>query len=96
MGGGGRPSARCDNARLECWQSLGTRRLFDFYAYAQSNRAFCGTALHINGMHNFLANLHGRARLDQGDHFFAYNLLFIEFKGILMKLKNVAYAISVE
>jgi len=35
-------------------------------------------------MHNFLEHIHNRARL------------IIEFKGILVKLENVALAISVE
>ena len=30
------------------------------------------------------------------DHFFASSLLLFKFKGIIMKLKNVACAISVE
>ena len=55
-----------------------------------------GTALHINGRRNLLANFHGRARLDQGNRFFAYSLLIIEFKGILVKLIIVAYVIPME
>ena len=53
-------------------------------------RACHESGLHINGMHTFLAHL------DQGNRFFTYISLIIEFKGILMKLKNVALAISVE
>ena len=41
----------------------------------------------------FLAHLHGRAILDQGNSFFAYILFIIEFKGIVMKLKNVPHTI---
>jgi len=55
-----------------------------------------GTALHINGMLSFSANFHGRAKFDQGDHLFAYISLVIEFKEIIVKLRNVALAISVE
>jgi len=47
-------------------------------------------------MCTFLANFYGRARLDHGDRFFAYSLLIIEFKEMLVKLKNVAHAISVQ
>ena len=47
-------------------------------------------------MHTFLAHVHGRARLDQGAWYFAYISLIIEFKGIVMKLKNVSHTISVE
>ena len=63
---------------------------------AQSNRACRVRELNNTGMLTFLAHVHGRAILDQGARFFAYNLLIIEFKGILVKLKNVALAISVE
>ena len=34
--------------------------------------------------------------LDQGARFFAYISLFIDFKGIVMKLKNVSHTISAE
>ena len=64
--------------------------------YAQSNRAYHESALHINGMCTFLAHFHGRAILDQGNRFFAYILLIIEFKETLVKLKNVDLAISME
>ena len=77
------------------WRNPGTARLFDFHAYAQSNRACHGSALYINGMRSFLAHFHSKAILDQGARFIAYNLLIIEFKGILLKLNNVALAISV-
>ena len=60
-------------------------------AYARSNTACCGTALHINRMSTFFSELSW-----QGDSFFAYISIIIEFKGILLKLKNVARAISVE
>jgi len=46
-----------------------------------------GSALHINGMHTFLANLHGRPSIDRYDCFFANNSLIIEFNWILVKLK---------
>ena len=74
----------------------GTTRLFDFHMYAQSNRACHETALHIKGMCTFLAHFHSRAILDQVGQFFTYNSIIIEFKGILMKLKNVALAIPEE
>ena len=67
-----------------CWTNPGTAKLFDFHTYAGSNRAFRGTALHTNGMRNFLANFPCRVRLDQGDSFFGYILLIIEFKGIFV------------
>ena len=67
----------------------GTPRLVEFHAYAQSNRACCGTALHFTGMRNYLAHVHSRARLDQGDSFFAYISLIIEFKGMVVKLNEV-------
>ena len=73
-----------------------TARLFDFHTYAWSNRACRETALHINGIRTFLALVHGRARLDQGNHFFAYISLIIKCKKILVKLKNVALEISME
>ena len=68
-----------------------------FHLHRESARAgMCGTALHIKSMRTFIGNFHGRDRLGQGDRFFAYILLIIEFKGILMKLKNVACAIPLE
>ena len=48
----------------------------------------CERELNNTEMRSFLAHVHGRARLDQGDRFFAYILLIIEFKGILVKLKK--------
>ena len=65
-------------------------------ARAQSNRACHERKLNNTVMHTFLAHFHGRAILDQGTRFFAYNSLIIEFKGILVKLKNVALTIYVE
>ena len=46
-------------------------------------------------MRTFLANFDGKAILEQGDRFFAYILLIIELKGIVMKLKNVPHTISI-
>ena len=63
---------------------------------ARSNRACRVRELNKTGMHTFLAHVPGRARLDQGAQFFAYISLIIEFKGIVMKLKNVPHTISVE
>ena len=63
---------------------------------ARSNRACHVRELNNTGMHTLLVHVHGRARLDQGVLFFAYILLIIEFKGIVMKLKNVPHTISVE
>ena len=62
----------------------------------RSNRAYCERELNITGMRTFLAHFHSKAVLDQGTRVFAYNLLVIEFKGILLNLKIVALAISVE
>ena len=73
-----------------------TTRLFDFHTYAQSNRACRESTQHINGIRTFFVHFHGRAILDQGHRFSAYISLIIEFKGILMKLKNVPHTISVE
>ena len=47
-------------------------------------------------MRTFLANFHGRDKLDQGDRFCTYILLIIELKGMVMKFKNVPHTISVE
>ena len=38
----------------------------------------------------------GRHSVAQGARFFAYNSLIINFKGVLMKLKIIAFAISVD
>ena len=54
------------------------------------------SALHINGMPTFQEHFHGRAILDQGNRFFAYILLIIELKAIVMMLKNVPHTISVK
>ena len=59
-------------------------------------RACCESSLNINGTRTFLANFHGRPSIDRGDLFFANNSLTIEFKGILVKLKNVPCVISIE
>ena len=58
-------------------------RLFDFHAYARSNRACRGSALHINGMPTFLAHIHGRARLDQGDRVLLISRILLNFNGYL-------------
>ena len=66
------------------------------HARARSNRACHVRELNNTGMRTFLAHIHGRAGLDQGAQFFAYISLVIEFKGIVMKLKNVSHTISME
>ena len=63
---------------------------------ARSNRACHERELNNTVMLTFLVHVHGSARLDQGARFFAYNWLIIEFKGIVMKLKNVPNTISLE
>jgi len=65
-------------------------------ARAMSNRACRERELNNTVLQTFLTHFHGRAKLDQGAQFFAYNLLIIEFKRKLMKFKNVALAIPVE
>ena len=65
------------------------------HARARSNRACCGRELNNTGIRTFLVYVHCRAILDQGTRFFAYSTLIIHFKGVLMKLKIVALAISI-
>ena len=52
--------------------------------------------LHNTVMRTFLVHFHGRAIVDQGTRFFAYILLIIEFKGIVIRLKKVQLTTSVE
>jgi len=52
--------------------------------------------LHKHGIHSFLGRQCGRPSVARGAWCFAYNSLIIEFKGIFMKFKNVAFSISVE
>ena len=47
----------------------------------------CESSLNINGMRTFLVNFHDRPSINRGDHFFANNLLIIEFKGNLVNQK---------
>ena len=51
-----------------CRRNPGTTRLLDFHAYARFNKACCGSAPHINGMHNVIANLHCKPSIDRCDH----------------------------
>jgi len=65
-----------------------TRGLQDCFTFTRTHNLIgsChGTAQNNNGMRNFLAHFQGRAILDQGTRYFAYNSLTIEFKGKLMK-----------
>jgi len=61
------------------------------------HRAACHIiSLNKHGIHNSLGPSCCRPSVARGARFFAYNLRSIEFKGILVKLKNAALAISVE
>ena len=77
-----------------------TARLFDPLKQRRGElgrQAACRIkSLNNTGICTFLAHLYGRTSEAHGDHSFANNLLSIKFKGILMKLKNVACAMSMD
>ena len=54
------------------------------------------SSLHIHGIRTSFVRKCSRPSVAQGAQFFAYSLLIINFKGVLMKSKIVALAISVE
>ena len=47
-------------------------------------------------MYLFLANFHSGSSYDQAFSFFAYICVITKFKAIVMELKNVVHAISME
>ena len=52
--------------------------------------------VNTHGIRSFLVHKRGRPCVALGARFFAYSALIIGFKGVLLKLKIVALAISVE
>ena len=52
--------------------------------------------MYTHGLRTFLAYMHGRPIYSHENRFLLYSALNINFKGVHMKLKIVALAISVE
>ena len=66
-------------------------------ACARSTLALCrGREVNTTGIRTFLVRKRGRPNVALALVFFAYSVLIIDFKGVPMKLKIVALAISVE
>ena len=67
---------------------------------ARSTLALCSDlTVNTHGLHTFFMHKHGRPSIALAlgmRSFFAYSALIIDFKGIPMKLKIIALAISVE